>query len=67
MKVEKWDGMIEGDTSPGCVWYHLTEWDGMSKHGLKFEVPRDADEEAVLVIAREKWAELMARKYPGGK
>jgi hypothetical protein len=38
-----------------------------SKHGLKFEVPRDADEEAVLVIAREKWAELMARKYPGGK
>ena len=60
MKVERWDGMVESDTTPGCVWWHLTVVDKGSKRGQLFDAPADTDEASLIAMGLVRYKE----RYP---
>ena len=60
MKVERWDGMYEGDVEPGCVVWHLTVIRNGSKVGVLFNAPPDTAESELISAGLAKYKE----RYP---
>lgn len=61
MKLERWNGMVESDAAPGCVWWHLTVIHKGSKVGILFDAPPDWSDGELTAIGLAKYKE----RYPG--